>query len=282
MPGASPPIHGILPELPDVKIVDIGANPIDGDPPYASLLRGGHADLVGFEPNRAAHLVLEQKKGPRETYLPLAIGNGKRHTLYHCQAQGMTSLLEPNPDVLGLFHGFPEWSRVVKTEPVETVRLDDVPETTGIDLVKIDIQGAELMALKDATQRLWRALAVQSEVEFLEMYKGQPLFAEVELFLRGQGFVLHKFEPLVSRVVKPMLLGGNIRAGFSQILWTDAIFVRDPTRLDDLDDGQLLRAAILLHDCWGSVDLALHFLLGHDRRKGTDFGPRYLQAISKR
>jgi FkbM family methyltransferase len=282
MPSASPSIFAILDGLPAVKIVDIGANPIDGDPPYAALLRAGRADVVGFEPNRDALDVLQQKKGPRETYLPQAIGDGRRHTLHLTQAAGMSSLLEPNAALLGLFHGFPEWSRVVRTEEVDTVRLDDVPETAGVDLVKIDIQGAELMALSNAPQRLASALVVQVEVEFVPMYRDQPLYGDIERLLRGHGFLLHRFEPLVSRVVKPMLLGGNIRAGFSQVLWTDAIFVRDPTKLDALDDGQLLRTAILLHECWGSVDLALHFLLAHDRRIGGALGPRYLQAITGR
>jgi len=282
MPPATPSIFPLLDSRPRIRVVDIGANPIDGDPPYAPLLRAGQADIVGFEPNRDALAALLQKKGPHETYLPHAIGDGKRHTLYHCQAPGMTSLLEPNAALLALFHGFPDWARVVRTEAVDTVRLDDVPETAGADLIKIDIQGAELMALGNAPERLAAALVVQTEVEFVPMYRDQPLYGDIERLLRRHGFLLHKFEPLVSRVVKPLLLGGNIRAGFSQVLWTDAIFVRDPTRTDDLDDGQLLRAATILHEVYGSVDLALHFLLARDKRVGGDLGPRYLQAVTGR
>src|ERR1700704_4992440 len=35
-------------------------------------------------------------------------------------------------DVLNLFHGFMEWGRVLATEEVETVRLDDIVETEGV------------------------------------------------------------------------------------------------------------------------------------------------------
>lgn len=280
---AGPPSIFAILDLPvAIKVVDIGANPIDGEPPYAPLLKAGRAEVVGFEPNLQAHAVLQQKKGPRETYLPLAIGDGKRHTLHHCHAPGMTSLLEPNPDVLALFHGFPDWGRVVRTEEVDTVRLDDVPETRGLDLLKIDIQGAELMAFENAPRRLAGALVIQTEVEFLAMYRGQPLYGDVERFLRARGFMLHRFEPLVSRVVKPLVLGGDIFAGFTQLFWADAIFVRDLTRLGGLDDGQLLRAATILHECYKAVDLALHILLEHDRRAGTALGPRYLHAITAR
>src|SRR5476649_1592587 len=90
-----------------VEIVDIGSNPIDGDPPYKTLLAGGGAGLVGFEPNLDALAQLEKTKGPNEAYLPHAVADGRQHTLRICHAAGMTSLLQPNPEVLELFHGFP-------------------------------------------------------------------------------------------------------------------------------------------------------------------------------
>ena len=49
-----------------VKVVDVGANPIDGSPPYAALLRAGNADIVGFEPNPNALAKLNHLKGPNE------------------------------------------------------------------------------------------------------------------------------------------------------------------------------------------------------------------------
>ncbi len=61
-------------ELPSVKIVDIGANPIDGAPPYVSLIAEGATSLVGFEPNPEALARLDSLKGAHETYLPHAIG----------------------------------------------------------------------------------------------------------------------------------------------------------------------------------------------------------------
>ena len=145
---------------PRLKVVDIGANPIDADPPYAAMLRAGDAEVLGFEPNPAALAPLNARRGPLETLLPArASATVQRHTLHICQAPGMTSLLPPDPAVLGLFHGFPDWGRVLATEQVETGRLDDVPETAGADLLKLDIQGAELMVLRHAEARLARGRA---------------------------------------------------------------------------------------------------------------------------
>ncbi|MBW6400656.1 FkbM family methyltransferase [Roseomonas sp. HJA6] len=264
---------------PRVKVVDIGANPIDAEPPYAGLLRAGLAEVVGFEPNPAALAVLETRKGPLEQYFPHAVGDGGRHVLHICQAPGMTSLLEPDPAVLALFHGFPDWGRVLSTEEVDTVRLDDVPATAGADLLKLDIQGAELMVLRHAETRLRDAVVIQAEVEFLPLYKGQPLFSEMELFLRGHGFALHRFFPTVTRAVQPMMVNNDPYGGLGQIVWADAVFIRDLTQLDALSDRQLLATAVILHDAYGAFDIVFRLLAEHDRRRGGAVAQRYLAGL---
>ena len=45
------------------------------------------------------------------------------------------------------------------------------------------------------------------------MYEGQPIFSEVEIFLRKLGFISHRFAPLVSRTVQPMIVENNIYKG---------------------------------------------------------------------
>jgi FkbM family methyltransferase len=262
-----------------IKVVDVGANPIDGVPPYAPLLHAGDADVVGFEPNVEALAKLNARKGPTETYLPHAVGDGGPHTLHICAAQGMTSLLAPDPAVLSRFHGFPDWGRVVDTRTIETVRLDDVPETAGAQLLKIDIQGGELMAMQHAETRLRDLLVIQTEVEFLPLYRDQPLFSDVEQHLRARGFLFHRFYPIVSRVFRPLLVDNDIYAGLSQLVWADAIFVKELLRPSRLDDGQLLAAATILHDCYGSIDLVMYLLTVFDDRHQTRLGAAYLAAL---
>ena len=282
--AAHNPLHELLDGALDsrvrIKVVDVGANPIDGQPPYAPLMATGQAVVVGFEPNVAAHAELLRKKGPNETYMPLAVGDGQRHTLRICQAPGMTSLLEPNEHVLKLFHGFSDWGRVLHTEEIDTVRLDDVPETKGVDYLKIDIQGGELMVFQSAPRRLSEALVIHTEVEFLPLYKGQPLFADVEAFLRGHGFIFHRFEPLVSRTMKPILVNNNPYAPFKQVIWADAIFVRSFLNLAGLDGEEILKLATILHDCYQSYDLVHVLLSEHDRRSGASLAPAYLASVT--
>ena len=70
-------LAGIIGPLAPVDVVDVGANPIDGAPPYKLLLERGYMRLVGFEPQRDALQRLNAAKGPHETYLPNAVGDGQ-------------------------------------------------------------------------------------------------------------------------------------------------------------------------------------------------------------
>jgi FkbM family methyltransferase len=74
---------------------------------------------------------------------------------------------------------------------VETVTLESFMQAEGIpriDLLWMDIQGAELAALRGLGARLADVALIHTEVEFEEVYTGQPLFAEVRRFLEAQGF----------------------------------------------------------------------------------------------
>lgn len=64
---------------------------------------------------------------------------------------------------------------------------------SSVDLLWMDIQGAELSALKGAGEYLNTIALIHSEVEFMNMYEGQPLFKDIELFLQENGFTLLTF-----------------------------------------------------------------------------------------
>lgn len=63
----------------------------------------------------------------------------------------------------------------------------------SVDLLWMDIQGAELMALKGARESLSGIKIIFLEVEFMEIYKGQPLFTDIKYFLNEHGFSLYDF-----------------------------------------------------------------------------------------
>lgn len=273
--------YSLTGERPLQRVVDVGAANINGTPQYAPLLKYENCHLVGFEPSKESFEALLRLDRPNATYLQCAIGDGKPHTLHVCASAGMTSLLEPNPEILSLFHGFPLWGNVVAREQIETCRLDDIPETEGVTFLEMDIQGAELLALTHATKCFESVSVLHIEVEFLPMYKNQPLFSEVEIFLRRRGFWLHRFSPIVTRVFAPMMVNNSIYGGLNQLVWADAVFVRDFTRLDSQTSEQLLSGAAILHDCYQSYDLTLKLLIEHDKRTGKKLADGYLGRLTR-
>jgi hypothetical protein len=199
---------------------------------------------------------LQQRKGPLATYLPCAVGDGGRHTLYICQASGMTSLLKPDPRMLAVFHPFLEFVKILATETIPTRQLDTIAEITALDLLHIDAQGSELAILRSARQKLANAVAVQSEVSFLPLYENQPIFSEIDQELRSQGFIPHAFVYIKHWPIAPAE-GNDARSQAAhQLLEGDLVYVRDFTRPDSLSDEQLKHLALIAHYCYGSYDLA--------------------------
>ena len=99
---------------------------------------------------------------------------------------------------------------------VPVVRLDDVLSEHPLPrplLVKLDLQGFELEALRGATATLARADAVLLETAFQASYADEPLFRDVLSFMEDAGF----------RFARPVdTLEENGR-----ITQMDALFVRD-------------------------------------------------------
>lgn len=262
------------------SVVDIGANPFEGDPPYKAMLQRRLCRLIGFEPQADALAQLQSSKGDLENYLPYAVGDGVIGTLRICQASGMTSLFEPDENILSHFPKFSEWGRVVNEIPVATHRLDDIAEIDAIDYLKIDVQGSELSIFQNGRTRLAKTLVIQTEVLFLAMYKGQPLFGDIDIELRKLGFVPHMFVDINKRMITPMV-GATPFLAINQILFADVVYVRDFTKADHMDSEQLKHLAIISHHCYGSFDLAMNCILHLVQRNAVpaDAQGRYLALL---
>lgn len=264
------------------EIVDIGASPIDGQPPYAPMLAAGICKVTGFEPQPEALLELQRTAGPNERYLPYAVGDGGTHVLNVCFASGMTSLLEPDPATLNVLEVLKPWGEVLRRVPVETRRLDDIPEIEGVDFLKIDVQGSELPVFKGGTARLSQAVAVQTEVSFVTLYKEEPPFGEVDLELRRQGFVPHCFAAVKKCPIAPCIVNNDPLVALNQLLEADIVYVRDFFHPESMSDEQLKHLALIVHHCYGSFDLALRCVMLLEQRGALESGAqnRYLLSMS--
>jgi FkbM family methyltransferase len=268
---------------PLMTAVDIGAMLIEGAvDPLARLNALGLLQLIGFEPQPDECAKLNALALPGRQYLPYAVADGTRRSFYVTNTGMTSSLLRPNLELAQRFNNLAELMQVVATRQVNTVRLDDVAEirAQGCDLLKLDTQGSEAEILSHASETLKRCLIIQTEVEFVPLYERTPLFAEIDQLLRARGFMFHRFLGLSGRTYSPLMVKGDPSAALSQMLWADAIYVPDLTRLERIEPDMLLKLAALLHEVYGSLDLCHVVLVAHDQQCATSYAAQYFERLT--
>lgn len=271
-------LYELIPAAPTITIIDIGAA-LAEKPNYDGLINAGRARLVGFEPNAAECAKLNARYGEPHRFFPCFVGDGGEATFHETNWTLTGSLYEPNTPLLEKFQALAEVVTPKAQHRIQTRRLDDIAEIDDADLIKIDVQGAELAVFRNASRLLGKALLVQTEVEFVEIYKNQPLFADVDGHLRGAGFQFHGFAGFGARAFKPLLRDNNPYVGFRQMLWADVWYVRDWMRFDLLDEAKLMKFAVLLHDVVGSFDLCHLVLEELERRGAPGLAGRYRERL---
>lgn len=188
-----------------------------------------HLRLLGFEPDvREFERLVEQTRAQNTSH---AFFNTALHDrrgplrLHVARDRGLSSIFEPNR---GFLDEFPEADRfdIVDIQQVEADTLDNqlrAHKTTDVDFVKADTQGSELLVLEGASSVLASSVTgVEVEVEFTPVYKNQPLFADVDTFLRGLGFLLFDLRPCYWKRGAGRSVGGPR----GQVIWADALYLK--------------------------------------------------------
>lgn len=103
-------------------------------------------------------------------------------------------------------------------------------------------------------------LGIQVEVEFSHLYVNQPLFADIDVFLRGHDFTLFYLETAFRhRSCSP--IASTQRRG--QLLWGDAYYLQDPIRenanFQIKEPSKILKLACIA-DVLGFSDYTLELL----------------------
>jgi len=263
--------------------LDVGELDLGGEAdPWVSWAQEGLAKVWGFEPLQIECDQLNKKVHHRENairYLPWALGDGLEHTLHITNAPMTSSLFPPARSTVDLFPLLGELMQVEQQVRVQTHRLDDIEEVAAADFLKLDVQGAELMILKNAQECLRSISVIQCEVEFIELYEGQPLMADIDAFLRSQGFCFLQFVTIMGRPFKQEEDRAYLRRETHQTLWADAIYVRDFRRLDNWRDRHLKAAAFILHEVYHAYNFTIFILKELDRRRGSYLQCYYQAAL---
>ncbi len=250
-----------------IHVADIGAALIIETPPYKPLLDRGLARLSAVDADERQIPKLIETYGPETKVHPLVLGDGGQHRLYLCTPDsGMSSILQPSLRQLEFFNGFRTFGSVDRILRVNTVRLADVEDLQGIDYLKMDIQGAELMVLENSGSALNACVAIQLEASFIPLYVNQPTFGEIDMWMRRNGFHPHRFMDVKRWPIAPTVRDGDFMKPFNQLLECDIVYMRGLVDLSELSDDQVRKMLLIAAYVYASPDLVVHCALELERR----------------
>jgi FkbM family methyltransferase len=199
-----------------LSIVDAGAQQGQTTEEYVAAFP--NCRVIALEPESANHAAAAERLAPfggRVELLRVALaGSDGTADLLRTSHSGAHSLLE-----VGDMRHYDVLVDVLAPERIETVTLDRLCAQRGIvvlDVLKMDIQGGELMALQGAASLLARGAIrlIALEVAFQPLYRQQPMFWDLQAYLHGFGYSFQGLYDPKLHVANPAILR-----------WADAIFV---------------------------------------------------------
>ena len=252
-----------LPHATELLLIDIGAAG-EIEPrwkPYSFIIK-----YFGFEPDPRSN---ENLNNIRRKFLdykifPTALADKEKVSeFYLCKKPEVSSLYEPN---MSLLKNFPDNERfkVINNQKLETYSLDSY-KIINSDFIKIDVQGSELDILNGANDTLEKTFGLELEIEFLEIYKKQPLFGDVCKKLNEKGFQFIDFVNLARWERKE-------HNSFGQCIFGDALFLKTPDVLNlkkmNLSKICSYLTILLIYKRYDLIDLTLDML---DKKLRSNF-----------
>lgn len=194
-------------------IFDVGANQGQSVRNYRRVFPD--ATFHCFEPFPASVAVLQKCLGndPRVVINPLAVADqsGKRE-FYVNEAMHFTNSFFPRPIQARRY--FPKQAMMESRISVNCTTIDAYlreKKPLKIDILKMDIQGGEVMALRGAVDTLTQHVphVVYTETFFVPHYQGAPLLYDLWSFLAEYGYTLFDLDSL-NRAHNGQLRFGNV------------------------------------------------------------------------
>lgn len=212
-------LHGVK------TVFDCGASVGRTAQLYRSLFP--EAKIYCFEPAPDAFRQLAARftGDPQVVLEQSAVGAAPSTAVFYLNALRSTSSMLPRPREGRRY--YPKDGATTKTIDVPVLALDDFARSrslSAIDLLKIDVQGAELHVLEGAEQLLTEhaVSVIYVEVAFVRHYDDAPLFHHVAAYLEARGYSVFSLYDIQRAV------GGQLR-------YADAIFISPQVRRDIVD-----------------------------------------------
>jgi FkbM family methyltransferase len=198
-------------------IFDLGANVGDVAVEYRKLFP--QARVYAFEPLPDLLEILNNKVCGDNHILvqAVAVADTVGTATFHVNAKSDTSSLLGTDlsQVPDSYRNVQRTERVIEVPIVTLDRFCEEHSIEQVDLLKLDIQGAEYSALRGASRLLaeQRIGIIYTETFLLPFYKDQPLLGDICKLLGQYGYQIHNFYNL------------SFSGGSGRCTWMDAIFV---------------------------------------------------------
>jgi FkbM family methyltransferase len=183
---------GYLRDIPRRGIIHIGADIGQEVPQYFEY---GFEKIILIEANPDKYDILQARFGRQEniTLLNYAICDKEGTIDFHIHTSRTGSTEPASILPMKRFKDIVKTLHTADTIRVPAITLDLLTEAHDVALgeynfINIDIQGAELLALRSATRVMPFIDAIISEVNLIEMYENGALENDVVAFLASQGF----------------------------------------------------------------------------------------------
>jgi len=187
--------------------------------PYSQLLY-----KIGFEPDpRSFHSLTSSNT---EKYFNIGLHHqAGTLTLYQTSKPTVSSTLKPNISFLKQF-SIADYFEIVSQTTIKVDTLDNLYQHKSFpapDFIQLDTQGSELFILQGARQLLTSHIfGIEVEVEFAHMYVNQPLFYDLDQYLKPFDFHLFDLRPQYYK----RTIGLNLGNRQGQLLHADALYLR--------------------------------------------------------
>lgn len=254
-------LHETLAEHP-LTVADVGA--AMGPDARWQVLGEKEVRFIVFEPDARSRDEPLLKDDARCLMFPTALGDrAGTQTLHLTRAPFASSLYPHNSELLRSFVVWP-WHEPAGDTTVQVDTLDNCikqrPDWQP-DFLKIDTEGADLDVLLGAGGVIDHLLGLQVEVSFQQRHLGAPFFADIDIYLRERGFVLHYLNR-EHWLRSNFPLAANIRP---QLIWADAVYFpswqRIVERLSQPSPVVVLTKLVVLLLAYGAHDFAQEIVL---------------------
>ena len=277
-----------------ITVFIVGSRKIEKQDDYASRnwdIFAPNLTIYGFDADveacdRANADIEARKVNWNEKHIPLALSNTEgKATLYVTKYPGCSSLYPPNESYMQRFNGYIDLIKLDRTVEVETTTLDSFCKSEKIkeiDFIHLDVQGGELSVLEGASEILKQSLlAVYTEVEFTDIYVNQPLFGDLDVYLRNQNFTLFDLIISTGRAVRTASpITSPNRPG--SLVWADAFYLRDlmrPNLNTHLQTPEQILKLACIADVMDYTDYALELLEYLTLNYGNDINYNFTDNI---